>query len=1167
MAAPKDIELAVQKVADQETLIRHLLVGALEWEIPDGVQRIDDISLLWSEDELRARGLARKLLDGQAWQVQALRHGQPWGIFLLQFARNDHFTARGGLHGATGTLRQVLRGLVPSRRHDSGLPAWQCENLLFLCTHDYTQFRFAYFKAPKDAKQLAPLATFGWNRGDTHLRTLCEYNLPALAFPDDRGSDANAWVRQWAGAFDVEAVTKRFFAEYRALFEHVESSVRGVPTGEPRRLYTQRLFNRLMFLYFIQRKGWLSFQGETNYLRTLFRAAQAAKEDFLNERLYWTFFHGLNTVGEEKAVHSHDWLKERRGDVPFLNGGLFDLEDDYDVQDRVKIPNDAFAAVLDLFERYNFTVTESTPLDLEVAVDPEMLGKVFEELVTGRHESGSYYTPRPVVAFMCREALKHYLTAQAKACATEDLCSTSFSLCEAAVARFVDDSDPSKLPDPETVLDALKRVKVCDPACGSGAYLLGMMQELLRLRDALFATRGLDDVTIYRRKLDIIENNLYGVDLDPFAVNIAKLRLWLSLAIDFVGAKPPPLPNLDFKIECGDSLTAPDPQELPDLFRALLVATADELAELKGQFLQTSGATKKKLAARIKAKEAELRASLSDDGTAQAKACATDRAVAQALACAVDWRVAFAEVFKNGGFDVVLANPPYVRMELFKESKPILRRNYPLVFDGSADLYVYFYARAQQLLRPGGSACFISSNKWMKAGYGEPLRRFFARSAWVELVVDFGHAKQIFQEADVFPSILLVRRPGKETPPPTAHVCAIPRDNLRLDDLTRQVKHDGFTVPRDRLGADAWTLESPGVVALLEKIRKARIALSEFVRNVPIYGIKTGFNDAFLIDSVTKERLVEADPRSISLFRPYLRGQDIDRWQCEWAGQWLIRMDSSNNNVWPWSNAGQRAESVFKKTYPALHEHFRQYQQQLSDRKNQVRFWWELSGTSHLSFYDNPKVMYQEIQFHPCYLMDRSGMLANNKVFIIPSDDLYLLGVLNSPLMWWHNWRYLPHMKDEALTPAGFLMANLPIAKPKDETRQAANTAVQRLLDVTAEGLKGRRALLDRLKADFAVEKPSQKLQDMAALNADTLTAEVQKAVGKKKPLSAAQVKALQAEHARQITPLQKLAAEARQLERRVSDLVNAAYGLTPEEVALMWQTAPPRMPGEPPEV
>ena len=338
----------------------------------------------------------------------------------------------------------------------------------------------------------------------------------------------------------------------------------------------------------------------------------------------------------------------------------------------------------------------------------------------------------------------------------------------------MDDGDPTNLPDPEAVLNALRAVKVCDPACGSGAYLLGMMQELLRLREALFATRGLDAVTVYSRKLEIIQNNLYGVDIDVFAVNIAKLRLWLSLAIDFDGPKPPPLPNLDFKIECGDSLTAPDPQKISDLFRDHLVENADRLADLKAEFLRAYGPPKKRLAGQIKAEESQLRKGLA-------------REAEEGAGCkAVDWRIAFAEVLRHGGFDIVLANPPYVRQELFKDIKPILKQNFPKVYEGTADLYVYFYARTQQLLRPGGTACFISSNKWLKAGYGEPLRRFFADSTWVAEVVDFGHAKQIFQSADVFPSILVFRKPTKAVPPATARVCAIPREQLRLEDLAHR---------------------------------------------------------------------------------------------------------------------------------------------------------------------------------------------------------------------------------------------------------------------------------------------------------------------------------------------------------------------------------------------
>jgi hypothetical protein len=209
--------------------------------------------------------------------------------------------------------------------------------------------------------------------------------------------------------------------------------------------------------------------------------------------------------------------------------------------------------------------------------------------------------------------------------------------------------------------------------------------------------------------------------------------------------------------------------------------------------------------------------------------------------------------------------------------------------------------------------------------------------------------------------------------------------------------------------------------------------------------------------------------------------------------------------------------------------------------------------------------MYQEIQFHPCYMLDRGETLANNKVFFIPSDDLFLLGVLNSPLMWWHNWRYLPHMKDEALTPLAIRMEQLPIAQPNKAIRRNAEEAVGRLIAVTERQQNGARDMLDWLRVEFAVEKLSQKLQDMAALDADGLIGEVKKARGKAKGLSVAEVKRLREEHVRSVAPLHALAAEARQLEATVAELVNAAYGLTPAEVKLLWDTAPPRMPGGPP--
>ncbi|HEY8506050.1 MAG TPA: TaqI-like C-terminal specificity domain-containing protein, partial [Gemmataceae bacterium] len=487
-------------------------------------------------------------------------------------------------------------------------------------------------------------------------------------------------------------------------------------------------------------------------------------------------------------------------------------------------------------------------------------------------------------------------------------------------------------------------------------------------------------------------------------------------------------------------------------------------------------------------------------------------------------------------------------------------------YDGVADLYVYFYELALNLLRPGGRLGFIVTNKWMRAGYGEPLRRLLGKSAWVESVVDFGHAKQIFPDADVFPSILVARKPADGSQQEVPRVCAIPREQLRVDDLSRQIEAEGFPIPRARLGAEPWSLEPPGVAELMEKIRRTGLPLREFAGVAPLYGIKTGFNEAFLMDTPTKERLVAADPKSADLFRPYLRGQDVKRWCAEWTGLWMLAMKSSANHLWPWAEAGEKADAVFQATYPAIHAHLSEYRRQLTQRQDQGQYWWELRACAYWDQFDKPKIMYQDIAWQPRFCLDVAGTLSNNTVYFLPTNDLWVLAVLNSPVAWWYSWRNAQHGKDEALRFFAAFMEEFPVPRVAEGSRQKVEAAVRRLTDITAGQHETRRAFLDWLRVEFGVEKPTQRLQDLVALDADGLIREVKKARGRSRPLSVVDVKRLREEHVRSIAPVQALAAETLQLEQRVSDLVNAAYGLTPEEVALLWRTAPPRMPTDPPD-
>ncbi len=888
-------------------------------------------------------------------------------------------------------------------------------------------------------------------------------------------------------------LTVGYYREYRELRRNTFRALCDHNPGRDARQLlaaTQKILDRVLFVAFCEDRQLLPAE-------IIARAYQHT--DAFHPRPVWDNF---------KALFRAVDVGNPALSVDAYNGGLF-ASDAF--VDALSVPD----AVCEGFKKladyeYGRDTTNAAKL-----IDVEILGHIFEQSIsdleemhqqltaagpvtpepagpTKRKKEGAFYTPAFVTRYIVRETLEPVLRERFEALRTQHQAGATRTAKTALADPRAYNLD--KLNDPQTKalvefwaawVEELETVRVVDPSCGSGAFLIEAFDQLFaQYRDAnarLAELRG-GQPTLFDADETILTKNLFGMDLNGEAVEIARLSCWIKTA-----AKGKKLTALDHNIVQGNSVVAePTPLEA--------------------------------------------------------------------------WQMRFPDVFAAGGFDVVIGNPPYVRQEWIKDDKPFLQKHYR-AYDGVADLYVYFYELGLNVLRPGGRLGFIVTNKWMKAGYGEALRKLYGESAWVESVVDLGHNKEVFPDADVFPCILVARKPDTGPPPESARVCVLPREQTRVDDLSEQIAAEGVAVPRSRFGADPWNLEPPGVTKLMEKIRVTGVPLKEFIGASPLYGIKTGFNDAFLLDTATKDKLVEADPNCEPLFKPYLRGQDIDRWRAEWAGLWMLALKSSANHEWPWSKAANdtEAEATLKVAYPSLHSHFAIYQAELKARGNQGRYWWELGGGSNWAHYEQPKIMYQEIQFHPCYTHDNTGMLANNKVFLLPCGDLYLLGVLNSPLMWWHNWRHLPHMKDEALSPAGFRMEEVPIPNPTDDQRAAVEAAVGRLIELAGEQQSGRAAVLDWLRTDFKVEKPTQKLQALAALGADDFAAEVKKAG--KKGLGVADLKRLKDEHAKSVLPLHKLAREAEQLERQVSDVVNAAFGLTPDEIKLMWDTAPPRMP------
>ena len=779
-------------------------------------------------------------------------------------------------------------------------------------------------------------------------------------------------------AFDVEPVTKAFFDEYRKAFEAAEAQVTGFGPDEDddKRLFVQTLFNRLMFIYFLSRKGWLTFGGDKDYLNALWRdyqAGEGAEKNFYFDRLRLLFFAGLNNFRSEDLT-SEPESRRLIGVVPFLNGGLFE-RDELDKRGEITVPDAAVRPVLrELFDRFNFTVMESTPFDIEVAVDPEMLGKVFEELVTGRHESGAYYTPRPVVSFMCREALKGFLEGRDTGLSSE------------VIERFVDQRSASGITTVDAaraISDALDEITVVDPACGSGAYLLGMLQELVELQTALFNV-GVDARGLYALKLHVIERNLYGVDIDEFAVNIAMLRLWLSLAIEYEGERPEPLPNLDFKIVRGDSLLGPDPSHLDQSRYQIQIS---DLPGLKARYMRAT-AHKEDLRRQIVAAEERLRADLGVTAVPEG---------------VIDWRIEFAEVVAaRGGFDIAIANPPYVRMEkLNKSDEDSYKANFPAVAASRADLYVYFFARAIEMLKADGTLAFITSNKYMRAGYGKKLRGLLADSLALSQMIDFGDLP-VFT-ATSYPAVLVGRKDASRD-----------HHQLQIADLAvpvrRELSDRGIRVTPETMNrameglpgflachghADysqsflrptGWVLEDPALIRLFERLMNQGAPLGEFVDGRIYRGVVTGLNEAFVIDQAKRDMLIAADPKSAEIIKPWLRGKDIKRWTPEWAGLYIIFTN----------------RRVDIDRYPAVREHLEWCRPKLEQRATaHLHPWYELQQPQEGIFaeFEQPKIVWGNLALESKFARDMTHAYISAPANFLIEPDQWLLAVMNSSLL------------------------------------------------------------------------------------------------------------------------------------------------------------------------
>ena len=718
----------------------------------------------------------------------------------------------------------------------------------------------------------------------------------------------NPTLEQLEKAFSVEKVTKEFLYEYRNLYLDLQDSINNIVSNDQNVYnefekhkvnindFSKILLGQIVFLYFLQKKGWLGVpkdkfwgEGDRNFLRSLFNKYSQQNKNFFNDCLEILFYNTLNNPRLDQADTSYSPDFDCR--IPFLNGGLFEPINNYDWrQTNLLLPNRLFSnknetkekdignGILDVFDRYNFTVQEDEPLEKEVALDPELLGKVFENLIEEnlRKGQGAYYTPREIVHYMCQESLINYLENE-----LEDKVTRSdldifikhgehfIEYEETAIknekniesGRQKTTTIKSRIPEniknnAKQIDDKLANIRVCDPAVGSGAFPVGMMLEIVKARNVL--TNYLsetNDRTIYNFKRHCIENCLYGVDIDSSAVDIAKLRFWLSLVVDEEDVTAiKPLPNLDYKLVCGNSLSGVE----RDLFNNHLFK---QLEQLKLQYFNETDPAKK---LELKNQIDELIKEITNNNEN------------------FEFKVYFSEIFhEKEGFDVVIANPPYVSYGLrggqimTTSDKEFYKNKFPNSAEYKISLYAIFMDKAIQLCKPnGGLQTFIVPDSFLLGRYFSKIRKYILTNCEIIFILLLPY--KVFDATVGFSVVYLFKKKSKINEQHRITVrCAINNETINQGTFKEysypQLYFKKIKYNRFRLFFDQKSME------LVDKLEKDASELGLLVR----------FNSG-LIAKNGKDSIISNTKKGEKWLKGIVSGREINRYVIFPQGYYLL---------------------------------------------------------------------------------------------------------------------------------------------------------------------------------------------------------------------------------------------------------------------------------------
>lgn len=878
------------------------------------------------------------------------------------------------------------------------------------------------------------------------------------------------WKALWK-SFDISVVNKRFYEDIKKSFDQLvnnnilSSSIRNI---EARKQFVVRLVGRIIFCWFLKKK---TIIDET----VLSSSAVNKYEDYYGQFLEKLFFDVFNTPQKERRKD----LPKEINNYPFLNGGLFeDQKGDFgDYKGYINIPNEWFEDIFkNTLEKYNFTIDENTSANSEIAIDPEMLGRIFENLLaeqnpetqeSARKSTGSYYTPREIVDYMVEQSLIEFLK-------------SNVTLSEAEVPLIEDFVHTEELaeelqPYSNQILEKLNSVKVLDPACGSGAFPIGMLQKLIALKLQLSPLeRGQRGVSVYDLKLTTILNSIYGCDIQPMAVELSRLRCWLSLIIDEPVDKKKdnwgiePLPHLDFKFVCGNTLIGLTQISTGDMFDKgydLKQQLKNQLKEIRDNYFIVK--TKKEKEELQKLDRDALNNLLSlvrkdPSFSANAKLILTFKPyeiVNKAEFFDPDW------MFGVTAFDICIGNPPYIRQEALKPIKEqLLAQNY-FVYNSTSDIYTYFYEKGYQILKQNGTLCYITSNKWLRAKYGEKLRKFLKEKTSIISLIDFGGYK-VFESATVDTNILIFKKHSLQS---NSFYAVNVSKELSENNFDEYLLQNRMVIEQSKLTPTSFTLSNNTELNLKAKIEKAGLPLTKHGVNV-YFGIKTGFNQAFIIDTETRNKLTTDDPSVEEFIKPILRGRDISRYYYNWPNLWLIKIESGYTNAN--KKKDEKSEEFLKRKFPSLNKYFNNVIQQIEkgelkfkgkgliNRDDQGDYWWELRSCIYYEEFEKEKIIYPNMTKYLPFVYDNDKFYTNQKCYILtpnyhnPCLLKYFTAYLNSSLSSWLIRNMFPELQGGTREINENIFRNFPVMQIEESKQNILITLVDNILLAKKQNLQ-----------------------------------------------------------------------------------------------------------------